>query len=148
MMKAFCKIDDPQTETTRNNHQENCLVLAPDIFDRENNANAKVSWQGKKLTACATVPHQMQPSEETGTHLYTLRGPEDSISRTSILYHRTAELQIKLNTHFALNAHSKTSKQVFKSHTEDGQHLSKASCCIDVFTWSTAYLAWVVQHTI
>jgi hypothetical protein len=37
---------------------------------------------------------------------------------------------------------------VFKSHTEDGQHLSKASCCIDVFTWSTAYLAWVVQHTI
>jgi hypothetical protein len=77
----------------------------------------------KKLTAYATVPHQMQRSEETGTHLYMLRGPEDSIPRTSILYHRTAELQIKLNTHFALNVHSKTSKQAFKSHTEDGQLL-------------------------
>jgi hypothetical protein len=83
----------------------------------------------------------MQPSEETGTHLYMLRGPEDSIPRTSILYHRTAELQIKPNTHLALNIHSKTSKQTFKSHTEDGQHLSKASFCIDVFTSSTADLA-------
>jgi hypothetical protein len=60
----------------------------------------------------------MPPSEETGTHLYMLRGPEDSIPRTSILYHRTAELQIKLNTHFALNVHRKTSKQAFKSHTK------------------------------